>query len=89
MLNNTCILVYTNESYQPIADLSIGEFDRFFPENPIKRYVVSNSFKEYEFKNIFNAIKSISRLDKASNQIDIVMCPSHILVIILKIFRRN
>lgn len=51
MLKDTCILVYTNENYQPIADLSAGEFDKFFPENPIKRYIISNSFKNYEFKN--------------------------------------
>lgn len=51
MNKNFCFLVYTNENYLPIADLTIGEFDRFFPENTLNRYVVSNSFKDYEFEN--------------------------------------
>lgn len=49
--DNFCIFVYTNEKYQPIADLTIGEFDKYFPENPFKRYIVSNKFSGYDFKN--------------------------------------
>lgn len=51
MFKDTCILLYTNQEYLPLADLTTTEFDKFFPENPIKRYVVSNSFDGYEFKN--------------------------------------
>lgn len=51
MNNNFCFFIYTNEKYQCIADLTMGEFDKFVPENPLKRYVVSNKFKDYEFKS--------------------------------------
>lgn len=51
MTLDTCILIYTNQNYLPIADLTIGEFDRFFSENPIKRYVVSNKIENFEFQN--------------------------------------
>lgn len=49
--NKFCFLVYTNEKYQPIADLTLGEFDKYFPENPFRRYIVSNKFSSYDFKN--------------------------------------
>ena len=51
MNNNFCFFVYTNEKYLPIADLTIGEFDKHFPENHLKRYVVSNRIVDYEFTN--------------------------------------
>lgn len=50
-MNDVCFLVYTNEKYLPIADLTTKEFDRYFPENPLKRYIVSNNFSDYIFEN--------------------------------------
>jgi len=50
MNNNFCFLVYTNETYLPIANLSMSEFDRFNPNFPIKRYLVSNKIGDFEFK---------------------------------------
>ena len=51
MNNKFCFFVYTNEKYLPIADLTMGEFDYQFPENQLKRYLVSNRIVDYEFKN--------------------------------------
>lgn len=42
-----------------------------------------------KYKNLKDALKSIIKLQKLENQIDVVMYPSHILVPILKIIRRN
>lgn len=50
-MHDFCFLIYTNEKYLPIADLTTKEFDKFFPENPLKRYVVSNNFSDYAFEN--------------------------------------
>lgn len=50
-MDNFCFLIYTNETYQPIADLTMGEFNRYFPENKIKKYLVSNKFGGYDFEN--------------------------------------
>lgn len=48
-MQDFCFLIYTNEKYQPIADLTMGEFNRHFPDNQIKRYIVSNRFVDYQF----------------------------------------
>lgn len=50
-MDDFCFLIYTNEKYLPIADLTTKEFDKFFPENTLNRYVVSNNFSDYTFEN--------------------------------------
>jgi hypothetical protein len=50
-MDDVCFLIYTNERYLPIVDLTTKEFDRYFPENPLKRYIVSNNFSDYVFEN--------------------------------------
>ena len=51
MNNKFCFFIYTNEKYLPIADLTMGEFDIHFPENLLKRYLVSNRIIDYDFTN--------------------------------------
>lgn len=51
MNNNFCFLIYTNEKYLPIADLTMSEFDNFYKKNYLKKYLVSNKFTDYKFKN--------------------------------------
>lgn len=66
--NNIALVVYTNEKYLPIADLTIGEFDKHSKINPLKRYLISNKFTDYEFKNNnFIKINSNVEFDGAGN----------------------
>lgn len=50
-MNEFCFIVYTNEKYLPIADLTMGEFDKYFSNNPFKKYLISNKFTDYNFIN--------------------------------------
>jgi hypothetical protein len=43
-ITNLALLVYTNQTYLPIAKLSIEEFNRMTPDLKIKKYLVSNNF---------------------------------------------
>jgi hypothetical protein len=50
-MKNFCFLFYSNETYLPILDLTLGEFNYYFNNNPFKKYVVSNKFTDYIFTN--------------------------------------
>lgn len=68
MIKDFAFLVYTNENYLPIADLTMGEFDRWFPKNTFKRYLVSNKFTDYKFQNTnFIPLESFTKFDGSGN----------------------
>lgn len=50
MNNKFCFFVYTNEKYLPIADLTMGEFNKHYPDSPFTRYLVSNRIVDYNFE---------------------------------------
>lgn len=58
-LDDFCFVVYTNESYIPILNLTFKEFDKFLKDTPIKKYVVSNKFTEklerYDYVEYFES----------------------------------
>ena len=44
-INNLSVLYYTSENHEPIAKLSIDEFNKFSKNIDIKKYLVSNNIK--------------------------------------------
>lgn len=68
MIDDFAFLVYTNENYLPIADLTMMEFDKWCPENSFKRYLVSNKFTDYQFTTKkFISLESQTNFDGAGN----------------------
>lgn len=68
MIKNLAFLVYTNEKYLPIADLTMESFDDWFPRNVFKRYLVSNKFTNYQFKTKnFIPLESQTEFDGMGN----------------------
>ena len=51
-MKNFCFLFYSNETYLPILDLTLGEFNYYFNNNPFKKYVVSNKFTDNAFSMV-------------------------------------
>jgi len=55
-INNLSVLYYTSENHEPIAKLSIDEFNKFSRNIDIKKYLVSNNIKHnlefYDFQII-------------------------------------
>jgi hypothetical protein len=73
-MKNICFLFYTNEQYLPILDITNKEFDKFFPENNIKKIVVSNKFSDYEFSHTnFEKIDTQVPFDGMGNHFEKVM----------------
>lgn len=73
-MNNICFLFYTNEQYLPILDLTNQEFDKFFPENKIRKIVVANNFSDYEFtSDNFEKINTNIPFDGMGNHFERVM----------------
>lgn len=49
MNSDFCFLVYTNETYLPIANLTMSEFDKFNGPISQNRYLVSNKIRDFQF----------------------------------------